>query len=107
MNTSTVVIGLALIVIGVLFGWLCCLAGVLIPIGFIIMVIGLVQSEEPKTIVQYYGAPPPGQVAWGGPVQYSPGGPPGTVNFCPYCGRPVAPDSVWCPGCGRSLKKQP
>jgi len=25
------------------------------------------------------------------------------VNFCPYCGRRVAPDHVFCPRCGRQL----
>jgi len=25
------------------------------------------------------------------------------VNFCPYCGRRVAPDHVFCRGCGRQL----
>ena len=25
------------------------------------------------------------------------------VNFCPQCGRRVAPDHRFCPGCGRAL----
>ncbi len=103
MNTSTVVIGLILIVIGILFGWILCLGIILVPVGIIIMVVGLVQSEKPNTVVQYYGAPPPGQIAQGGQAQYSAGGPPGTTNFCPYCGRQVAPGAVWCPGCGRKF----
>jgi hypothetical protein len=105
VNTSTVVIGLVLIAIGIIFGWLCCLAAIFIPIGFIIMVIGLMQSEKPTTVIQYYGAPPPGHVAPGEQVRYS-AGPPGAASFCQYCGRQIAPDAAWCPGCGRPLKKQ-
>ena len=107
MNTSTVVIGLVLIVVGIAFGWLCCLSAILIPIGFVIMVIGLIQSEKPKTVIQYYGAPPPGQAAWDGQAQYPAGGPPGATNFCSYCGRQVAPDADWCPGCGGPIRRQP
>ncbi len=27
--------------------------------------------------------------------------PPGVRSFCQHCGRQIAPDAVWCPGCGR------
>ena len=107
MNTSTVVVGLVLIVIGIVFWWLCCFAAIFVPIGFIIMVIGLLQREKPRTVIQYYGTPPPGQVAQSGQVQVSMGAPSGNVNFCSYCGRQVGPGAVWCPGCGRSLGRQP
>lgn len=30
---------------------------------------------------------------------------PGQSLFCQYCGRPLAPDAVYCPGCGRSSQK--
>ena len=106
MNTGTVVIGLVLIVIGVFFGWILCFGIVIIPVGFIVMLIGLVQKEEPATVVQYYGSPPLGyspSAAHSPPVA----GPPGSTNFCQYCGRQLAPDAAYCPGCGKFLKKQP
>ena len=28
---------------------------------------------------------------------------PGAMNFCQYCGRQIALDAVWCPGCGRNF----
>lgn len=102
MNTGTVVVGLVLIVVGILFGWLFCLGIILVPVGFIVMIIGLIQSEEPRTVVQYYGTPPPPAYgAPGGQVQYSADGPTGSKNFCSYCGRRIAPDAAYCPGCGR------
>lgn len=103
MNTSTVVIGLVLIVVGVLFGWLFCLGGVLVVVGLVVMIIGLVQSEEPKTVIQYYGP----QLQTG--VQHGPNytGPPGSVNFCPYCGMQVPPGALSCMRCGRLIPKPP
>jgi hypothetical protein len=42
MNKSTVVIGLAMVVLGVLLGWLhFLLFGLLVPIGLIVIVVGL------------------------------------------------------------------
>jgi uncharacterized membrane protein len=29
----------------------------------------------------------------------------GQVAYCQYCGRLIAPDAVYCPGCGRSSQK--
>ncbi|TFG69633.1 MAG: zinc ribbon domain-containing protein [Methanomassiliicoccus sp.] len=26
---------------------------------------------------------------------------PGVRSYCQHCGRQIAPDAVWCPGCGR------
>lgn len=103
MNTSTVVIGLVLIVIGVLFGWLFCLGGVLVIVGLVVMIVGLVQSEEPKTGVQYYGQPP-GTWPQQGPYY---AGPAGSVNFCPFCGMQVPPEAASCMRCGRSIPKAP
>jgi hypothetical protein len=28
----------------------------------------------------------------------------GTINFCPQCGRRVAPDDRFCAGCGKQLR---
>ena len=95
MNTSTVVIGLVLIVIGVLTIWLFCLGGILILVGLIVMIVGLVQSEKPA-VVQYYGHPPVQYAGQQMQAQY-PLGSPGSTNFCPYCGRQVAPNAVSCP----------
>ena len=108
MNTATVVIGLVLIVVGILTVWLFCIGLVFILIGFIVMLVGLVLSEEPKTVVQYYGVPPPGTPGYGPQqmMQY-PMGPPGSTNFCPYCGRQLAYGAVFCPGCGRKITQSP
>jgi hypothetical protein len=104
MNTGTVVIGLVFIVIGIFTVWLFCLGLIFILVGFIIMIVGLVQSDKPKTVVHYYGVPPPGAPGYG-PQQMPryPTGPPGATNFCSYCGRQLAPGAVYCPGCGRKL----
>jgi len=103
LNTSTVVIGLVLIVIGVLFGWLFCLGGILVVVGLIVMIVGLVQSEEPKTVVQYYGMPPQTGMYPGIYVT----GPPGSVNFCPYCGMQLPSGAVSCMRCGRPVPAPP
>src|SRR5512137_2995546 len=104
MKTETVVIGLVLIVVGLFTIWLFCIGLIFLIAGFVIMIFGLVQNEEPKTIVQYYGVPPPGAVQYGQQqMPMYPAGPPGTANFCQYCGRQVMPGAVWCPGCGRKL----
>ncbi len=97
MNTGTVVIGLVFIVIGLFTVWLFCIGVIFIIVGFIIMIVGLVQSGEPKTVV-VYGPPGPYGVQYQHPVGAS-----GTTNFCQHCGRQVAPGAVWCPGCGRKL----
>lgn len=104
MNTSTVVIGLVLIVMGVLTVWLFCLGGLLILIGLVVMIVGLVQSEPRAAVVQYYGYPPQGQPgAYQQPViQYAPAAP-GQQVFCPYCGARLAPGALMCPYCGRGL----
>jgi hypothetical protein len=105
LNTSTVVIGLVLIVVGVLTIWLFCLGGILILVGLIIMIIGLFQSEEPA-VVQYV-VQTPGQYGGQQVQTQSPLGPPGSANFCPYCGRQVVPGASYCPGCGRPIQKSP
>ncbi len=103
MNTSTVVVGLVLIVVGVLLGWLFCIGGVLVIVGLIVMIIGLVQAEEPKTAVQYYGPPAPGVPPQGVYVQ----GAAGSVNFCPYCGMRVPAGAASCMSCGRPIPRGP
>jgi hypothetical protein len=51
MKTSTVVSGLLLMASGVLLGWSVCLGVFLLPVGYIILIIGLVQSG-PKDFLQ-------------------------------------------------------
>ena len=81
-----------MIIIGVVFGWLFCLGGLIALIGLIVTIIGLVEAEEPKPS---RGA----QTA----RAYLNLGPPGSVNFCEFCGHQIAPDGVRCPGCGRPV----
>ena len=102
MNTDIVVVGLALIVIGIVFGWLFCLGGVLVLVGLIVMIVGLVETEKPKTVIQYYGQPQAGYGAQGTQIQYQMGSS-GTTNFCPNCGQQVAPGALRCTSCGRGL----
>lgn len=101
MNTNTVVIGLVMIVIGIFTFWIFCLGGFLILIGFIVLIVGLIQSEPQPPVTYGYG----GQYA--PPVQYGQYqqqfGLPGTVNFCQYCGQSLAPGALMCPGCGRRI----
>ena len=101
MNTNTVVIGVVMIVIGIFTVWIFCLGGLLILIGFIVMIVGLIQSDPRPPVTYVYG----GQYA--PPAQYGqyqqPVAPPGTVNFCQYCGHWLAPGALMCPGCGRRL----
>ncbi len=98
MNTSTVILGLVLMVVGFLTLWVLCLGGLLFLLGFVVLILGLVQSEPPPRVVYTYG-PYGGQY-----TQYQqPIGPPGTVNFCPYCGQQVVPGALACPRCGRRL----
>ncbi len=101
MNTGTVVIGLVLIVVGILTIWVFCLGFLLILMGFIIMIIGLIQSEPQPQVVYTYG--PYGQQYTQFPQYQPPSGPPGTYNFCPYCGQRVPPGALSCPQCGRRL----
>ena len=30
--------------------------------------------------------------------------PTSSISFCPYCGSPVSPDSVFCPKCGKKIR---
>jgi len=97
MDTDVVVIGLALIVVGMLAAWLCCLASLLILVGLVILVIGLLKSD-PRAPSQYYM---PAQPA---PAYSSQ--PQGQMMYCPHCGRPHAPHAAWCPYCGKNLGKK-
>jgi hypothetical protein len=89
MNVEYVAAGFILIVFGFFFGWLICFGWAFIPIGLVLVFIGLVTEEEKKNgaIVQ----------------NRQPLGAPGTANFCPYCGRQIASGAAYCPGCGRTL----
>jgi membrane protease subunit (stomatin/prohibitin family) len=91
-----------MIVVGIFFGWLFCLGGLLVLVGFIVLIVGLVETEKPKTVIQYYGQPQAGYGAQGTQIQYQTG-PSGTINFCPNCGQQVVPGAVRCPRCGRGL----
>jgi hypothetical protein len=88
MNTEYVTAGFVLVLIGLFFGGLVCFGWALIPIGLILIFIGLITEEEHKKGVL---------------VHQQPLGPQGTTNFCPYCGRQMAPGAIYCPGCGRKF----
>ena len=71
------------------------LLGVLSAVaGLVALVIGLVVDTRPTTRDYHMRQ-----------IQY-PISAQGTI-FCMYCGRPIAPDAVYCPGCGRFMKNQP
>ena len=76
-------------------GW--AMAGV----GVILTIVGLViaVAAGSKTPTQTTGQPgqaQPGQLQIGPFI-------PGSAHFCQFCGRQVAPEAAWCPGCGRKL----
>ncbi|MDH3364751.1 MAG: zinc ribbon domain-containing protein [Thermoplasmata archaeon] len=75
-------------------GWVVAIVGgIMFIIGLVLLLVS-VQSSQGKSNAQAgMMSPAPAADGMGG--------------FCQYCGRPVSPDAVWCPGCGRSLKKQP
>ncbi len=98
MKINTVVVGLVLIVVGIIFGWLCCLPGILIIVGLVVMLIGLVQSEKPPTVVYQMGPAPYQGYQPQEPIQVQQTT--GQGMFCPYCGSPRALNTVYCPSCG-------
>ncbi|MDH4123768.1 MAG: zinc-ribbon domain-containing protein [Thermoplasmata archaeon] len=103
MNTSTVVIGLVLIVIGFIFFWLFCLGVILVLAGLVVMVIGLMQEEQPRTVVQYYPPMYPQQPYQQQPYYQVPGTQQGAMNFCQSCGQQLYPGAQSCPRCGRRM----
>jgi len=87
MQGSWVGIGILLIVLTVLFGWLggvvCVLAGLMV--GIVLLIVGLVTPGEKKEtqIVQ----PPSRQ----------------SDRYCPDCGRNIPFDANMCPYCGKKF----
>ena len=87
LNDETVIAGVIMIVVGIFFGWLFCLGGVLVLVGIVLLIVGLVEDEKTGVNVR---------------PRY-PMGPPGSSNFCPHCGQQVPAGAVSCSGCGRGL----
>ena len=73
-------------------GWIVAIVGgIVFVIGLVLLIVS-VQSSQEKSNAQA-GTMSVAAVGMGG--------------FCQYCGRPIAPDAAYCPGCGRFMKKQP
>lgn len=67
---------------------------VLLVLGIVIIVVGAIVSVIPSR--------PSSPL----PPSYQPTyQPSGQGRFCSYCGKPLAPNAVYCPGCGRSPPK--
>ena len=62
---------------------------VLMVLGVVVLVVGIIVAAVPAQTQ----APPVQQPVYANP--------PGTTGFCQYCGKPLAPGAVFCPGCGR------
>jgi len=70
----------------------------LLVLGIILTVVGAIVTVIPSGSS---ALPPQYQQQT---QQYGPA-PQGQTMYCQYCGRPIAPGAVYCPGCGRSTQK--
>jgi len=62
-------------------------------LGAVLILLGHVIGTTPETL------PAQARKDWQVPT--------GTAVFCHYCGSPIAPGAVKCPGCGRSFQQSP
>ncbi len=95
MDESTVIVGVILIVVGVVFAWAICLGPLIAVAGIVVLVAGLVRPDPHRPV-------PPA-------LRYPayPYGPPGARMFCHYCGNPVPANAIQCPSCGRRIETAP
>jgi hypothetical protein len=99
VNTDKVVGGVILGILGILcfiamlfiFSFACCVTGIIICIiGFVVFLLGLMEDNEPRTVVVYRQPPPPPSPQYPRGVQQS-------RYHCTQCGTVLR----WVPEYGR------